>query len=76
MTELHDSSIHHVGVPEEVINRATLILDAIENNKNVERLCNEKISAKDQQYKVILSRLKSQKKKKKKDYPIVYFMFY
>ncbi|XP_021287396.1 DNA mismatch repair protein MSH5 [Herrania umbratica] len=39
------------GVPKEVINRAALILDAIENNKNVERLCDEKISAKDQQYK-------------------------
>ncbi|KAK6269623.1 hypothetical protein POUND7_006728 [Theobroma cacao] len=39
------------GVPKEVINRAALVLDAIENNKNVERLCDEKISAKDRQYK-------------------------
>ncbi|KAK6229742.1 hypothetical protein SCA6_018693 [Theobroma cacao] len=39
------------GVSKEVINRAALVLDAIENNKNVERLCDEKISAKDRQYK-------------------------
>ncbi|XWS11235.1 hypothetical protein CRYUN_Cryun38cG0066800 [Craigia yunnanensis] len=45
------------GVPEEVINRAALILDAIENNKNVERLCNEKISAKDQQYKAAVDKM-------------------
>ncbi|KAL1060410.1 hypothetical protein V6Z11_1Z099900 [Gossypium hirsutum] len=45
------------GVPDEVINRATLILDAIENNKNVERLCNEKISAKDQQYKTAVEKM-------------------
>ncbi|KAA3452924.1 DNA mismatch repair protein MSH5 [Gossypium australe] len=45
------------GVPDEVINRATLILDAIENNKNVERLCNEKISAKDQQYKTAVDKM-------------------
>ncbi|XWS09784.1 hypothetical protein CRYUN_Cryun39dG0019000 [Craigia yunnanensis] len=47
----------HVGVPEEVINRAALILDATENNKNVERLCNEKISAKDQQYKSAVDKM-------------------
>ncbi|KAB2086235.1 hypothetical protein ERO13_A04G013900v2 [Gossypium hirsutum] len=45
------------GVPDEVINRATLILDAIEKNKNVERLCNEKISAKDQQYKTAVDKM-------------------
>ncbi|KAH1063194.1 hypothetical protein J1N35_028181 [Gossypium stocksii] len=45
------------GVPDEVINRATLILDAIENNKNVERLCNEKISARDQQYKTAVDKM-------------------
>ncbi|KAM7498900.1 hypothetical protein LguiA_023314 [Lonicera macranthoides] len=39
------------GVPEEVIRRAAFVLDAIVNNKHVERLCNEKISAQDQQYK-------------------------
>ncbi|XP_022716883.1 DNA mismatch repair protein MSH5 [Durio zibethinus] len=45
------------GVPEEVINRAALILDAFENNKNVERLCNKKISAKDQQYKAAVDKM-------------------
>ncbi|KAA8523663.1 hypothetical protein F0562_010086 [Nyssa sinensis] len=39
------------GVPEEVIKRAAFVLDAIGNNKHVERLCNVKISAQDQQYK-------------------------
>ncbi|KAK8300881.1 hypothetical protein V6Z12_D05G424200 [Gossypium hirsutum] len=60
------------GVPDEVINRATLILDAIENNKNVERLCNEKISAKDQQYKVLLSRLKKKKLQLRRCWPMIY----
>ncbi|KAK8643953.1 hypothetical protein V6N13_013230 [Hibiscus sabdariffa] len=45
------------GVPEEVINRARLILDAIENDKNVARLCNEKISAKDQKYKAAVDKM-------------------
>ncbi|XVE50681.1 hypothetical protein DITRI_Ditri01bG0182800 [Diplodiscus trichospermus] len=45
------------GVPEEVINRAAIILDATENNKNVKRLCNEKISAKDQQYKAAVDKM-------------------
>lgn len=39
------------GVPEDVIKRAACILDAIGNNKHVERLCNERISAQDQLYK-------------------------
>ncbi|XP_059442632.1 DNA mismatch repair protein MSH5 isoform X1 [Corylus avellana] len=39
------------GVPDEVIKRAAFVLDAIENDKHVERLCNENISARDQQYK-------------------------
>ncbi|KAK8626462.1 hypothetical protein V6N13_134105 [Hibiscus sabdariffa] len=45
------------GVPEEVINRARLILDAIENDKNVARLCNDKISAKDQKYKAAVDKM-------------------
>ncbi|KAK9151711.1 hypothetical protein Syun_010020 [Stephania yunnanensis] len=39
------------GVPEEVIKRAASILAALETNEQVERLCNEKILARDQQYK-------------------------
>ncbi|KAG2682312.1 hypothetical protein I3760_11G186000 [Carya illinoinensis] len=39
------------GVPGEVIKRAAFVLDAIGNNKHVERLCNKNISAQDQQYK-------------------------
>ncbi|GFZ07409.1 MUTS-homologue 5 [Actinidia rufa] len=40
------------GIPEEVIKRAASVLDAIGNNKQVERVCNDEISAQDQQYKV------------------------
>ncbi|GMH05755.1 hypothetical protein Nepgr_007595 [Nepenthes gracilis] len=40
------------GVPEDLITRAASILDAIGNNKHVERLCNEQLTAQDQQYKV------------------------
>ncbi|PSR95594.1 DNA mismatch repair protein [Actinidia chinensis var. chinensis] len=40
------------GIPEEVIKRAASVLDAIGNNKQVERMCNDEISAQDQQYKV------------------------
>ncbi|KAG7957658.1 hypothetical protein I3843_11G186700 [Carya illinoinensis] len=39
------------GVPGEVIKRAAFVLDAIGNNKHIERLCNKNISAQDQQYK-------------------------
>ncbi|OMO83496.1 hypothetical protein CCACVL1_11376 [Corchorus capsularis] len=45
------------GVPEEVINRAALILDGIENNKNVEPLCNERISGRDEQYKGVVEKM-------------------
>ncbi|XP_054819534.1 DNA mismatch repair protein MSH5-like isoform X2 [Prosopis cineraria] len=40
------------GVPNEVIERAEVVLDAAINNKRVERLCNENISAQDRQYKI------------------------
>ncbi|GMY24669.1 DNA mismatch repair protein MSH5 isoform X3 [Fagus crenata] len=40
------------GVPEEVIHRAAFVLDAIGNDKHVERLCDENRSTQDQQYKV------------------------
>nr|XP_027127123.1 DNA mismatch repair protein MSH5-like isoform X5 [Coffea arabica] len=39
------------GVFEGVIKRASLVLDAIQDNKHIERLSNENISARDQQYK-------------------------
>lgn len=48
--------IAYVGVPGEVIKRAALVLDAIGNNKHIERLCNKNISAQDQQYKVLIER--------------------
>ncbi|XP_038690956.1 DNA mismatch repair protein MSH5 isoform X7 [Tripterygium wilfordii] len=39
------------GVPGEVIKRAAFVLDAIGDNRHVERLCNENILAHDQQHK-------------------------
>ncbi|KAL2523708.1 DNA mismatch repair protein MSH5 [Abeliophyllum distichum] len=39
------------GVSEEVIKRAACILDSIGNNKNIERISSEDISAQDQLYK-------------------------
>lgn len=45
--------IDYVGVLEEVIQRAAFVLDALGNDKHVERLCNENISSQDQQYKVL-----------------------
>ncbi|XXG69534.1 hypothetical protein AAC387_Pa06g2377 [Persea americana] len=45
------------GVPEEVLERASTILDAIGNNKNIGRLCSENILAKDQQYKDAVDKL-------------------
>ncbi|KAF3446971.1 hypothetical protein FNV43_RR12151 [Rhamnella rubrinervis] len=38
------------GVPEEVIKRAAFVLEVSGHNMNVERLCNENISAEDHQY--------------------------
>ncbi|KZV16500.1 hypothetical protein F511_10112 [Dorcoceras hygrometricum] len=46
-----------IRVPEEIIKRATCVLDAIGNNKNVERLCHENISAQDKQYKEAVEKL-------------------
>lgn len=45
--------IDYVGVLEEVIQRAAFVLDALGNDKHVERLCNENISSQDQLYKVL-----------------------
>lgn len=46
------SCIVHAGVPHEIIKRAAAVLDAVSKNNCVERLCNENISAQDDQYKV------------------------
>lgn len=40
------------GLPKEVIRRSALVQEIIGNNQPVDRLCNENISAQDQQYKV------------------------
>ncbi|XAR56702.1 hypothetical protein NMG60_11037280 [Bertholletia excelsa] len=45
------------GVNEEVIRRAAFVLDAIRNKKHVERICNEKISAQDQQFKDAIDKM-------------------
>ncbi|BFG29608.1 hypothetical protein CerSpe_158820 [Prunus speciosa] len=45
------------GVPEEVIKRAAFILEALGNNEHVERLCNENVSAKDQQYQNVVDKM-------------------
>ncbi|GAV72902.1 MutS_V domain-containing protein/MutS_III domain-containing protein, partial [Cephalotus follicularis] len=39
------------GVPDVMIKRAAFVLDAIGNNKHVERLCNENVSVQYQQFK-------------------------
>ncbi|KAL5738710.1 hypothetical protein ACOSP7_031471 [Xanthoceras sorbifolium] len=47
------------GVPEEVIKRAAYVLDAVQNNKHVERLSYENISAQDQLYKDAVEKMLS-----------------
>ena len=44
------------GVPEKVIKRAASVLEAIAQNKQVERLCDESISAQDQLYMVLIQK--------------------
>nr|GMC80404.1 DNA mismatch repair protein MSH5 isoform X1 [Ipomoea batatas] len=39
------------GIPEEVVKRAVLVLDALQNEWHVERLCSENILVQDQHYK-------------------------
>jgi DNA mismatch repair protein MSH5 len=39
-------------VPDEIIKRAAVVLDAVSKNNCVERLCDENISAQDGEYKV------------------------
>jgi hypothetical protein len=46
------SYIVHAGVPDEIIKRAAVVLDAVSKNNCVERLCDENISAQDDEYKV------------------------
>lgn len=45
------------GVPEEVTKRASSVLDVVGENKHVERVCNEKIIAQDQQYMDIIEKM-------------------
>ncbi|KAH9617084.1 hypothetical protein KSS87_015559, partial [Heliosperma pusillum] len=45
------------GIPEDVIKRAALILDATTNNNHVERLSHENLTTQDQQYKDALEKL-------------------
>ncbi|KAL0902912.1 hypothetical protein M5K25_028400 [Dendrobium thyrsiflorum] len=45
------------GVPQEVVERATYILDTIQYDKPISRFLDQKILAKDQQYKVTISLL-------------------
>ncbi|KAL5805233.1 hypothetical protein ACOSQ3_032033 [Xanthoceras sorbifolium] len=47
------------GVPEEVIKRAAYVLDAVQNNKHVECLSYENISAQDQLYKDAVEKMLS-----------------
>ncbi|KAG0501431.1 hypothetical protein HPP92_001503 [Vanilla planifolia] len=45
------------GVPQEVVERATSILESIQSDKPIVRLLNQKILAKDQQYKDAVNKL-------------------
>ncbi|PNX82789.1 DNA mismatch repair protein msh5-like [Trifolium pratense] len=45
------------GVPDEIIKRAEVVLDAVSQNNCVERLCNENISAQDDEYKDAMEKL-------------------
>ncbi|XP_027368588.1 DNA mismatch repair protein MSH5 [Abrus precatorius] len=45
------------GVPDEIIKRAAVVLDAVSNNNYIERLCNENISAQDRQYEDAMEKL-------------------
>uniref|UniRef100_A0A7N0VGJ2 Uncharacterized protein n=1 Tax=Kalanchoe fedtschenkoi TaxID=63787 RepID=A0A7N0VGJ2_KALFE len=45
------------GVPEEVIKRASYILDVTERDEHVERLCNDQLLLKDQNYKDAVQKL-------------------
>ncbi|XP_024960301.1 DNA mismatch repair protein MSH5 [Cynara cardunculus var. scolymus] len=45
------------GVPQEVIRRATFVLDATTKGVHMDRDCNEKISAQDEQYKDAMEKM-------------------
>ncbi|XP_010545519.1 PREDICTED: DNA mismatch repair protein MSH5 isoform X3 [Tarenaya hassleriana] len=45
------------GVPEEVVKRAAVVLDGLENNEGVDRLSHDNISSQDQSYKDALDKL-------------------
>ncbi|KAI5432962.1 MutS protein msh5, variant 2 [Lathyrus oleraceus] len=66
MLRLVPGHVHHsyglycallAGVPDEIIKRAAVVLDAVSKNNCVERLCNENISAQDDEYKDAMDRL-------------------
>ncbi|OVA07809.1 DNA mismatch repair protein MutS [Macleaya cordata] len=45
------------SLPDEVLKRAAFVLEAVRTNQQVERLCDEKILARDQQYKDAVDKL-------------------
>ncbi|GAU40016.1 hypothetical protein TSUD_258090 [Trifolium subterraneum] len=51
------SYIIHAGVPDEIIKRAAVVLDAVSKNNSVERLCNENISVQEDEYKDAMEKL-------------------
>ena len=42
------------GVPEQVIKRAASVLEAVAQNKHVERRCDESIAGQEQLYMVLI----------------------
>ncbi|XP_042519360.1 DNA mismatch repair protein MSH5 isoform X3 [Macadamia integrifolia] len=55
VTGLHCALL--AGVPEEVVRRAALVFESTGTHKHIERLCNEKISARDQHYKDAMDKM-------------------
>ncbi|KAD5961973.1 hypothetical protein E3N88_13446 [Mikania micrantha] len=47
------------GVPKEVIRRATFILDATTKGMHIDRTCDEKINAQDEQYKDVAEKMEA-----------------
>lgn len=54
---MHDSIICVAGVPQEVIKRAACILDATTKGIQMDRACNEKITAQDETYKEAVEKM-------------------
>ncbi|RHN57807.1 hypothetical protein MtrunA17_Chr5g0444421 [Medicago truncatula] len=57
VSDRSSSCIIYAGVPDEIIKRAAVVLDAVSKNNCVERLCNENISAQDDEYKDAMEKL-------------------